>query len=403
VREAGVFLDGETLHALLVADLDALGAALRADPQLWLRQEVLAPHNARVAPYKRIARATLVESELPRTRLGKLKRHQLKAIADASASAGETAAPDAAEVPALARIAAHLERQCQRPVHAASRLDGDLGLDSLGRVELAAFLEQAFGVEVPEARLAGIETVGELAAFVAGGEPGGAATGASWSEILSAGEPSAMPRSGLLHRAIVYGSRAAVRLCFRTRARGQERLPNGPCILAPNHQSFFDGLFVTAHMRPRTVLRTLFYAKAKHVDRRWLRYVAERSNVVVANADVGFRRSLQTLAAALRRGQNVMIFPEGTRSADGALGAFKESYAILARELGVPVVPVVIDGAHRALPTGHLLPRLLRKVSVTYLEPLRPRADEALAAFNERVHDAIAAQLALGRGQQARG
>ena len=67
----------------------------------------------------------------------------------------------------------------------------------------------------------------------------------------------------------------------------------------------------------------------------------------------------------------------------------------------MPVVPVVIDGAHRVLPAGHWLPRLLGKVSVTYLEPLRPRAGEAIETFNQRVRDAVAAQLALGRGEQA--
>ena len=399
VREAGVFLDGDTLHALLVADSDRLGAG-NAEAHQWLWRDVLSPYNSKVAPYKRVARATLVASELPRTRLGKLKRHHLKAIAAANARVEEPGAQPATEDPALARIAAQLQRQCQRPVHAASRLDADLGLDSLGRVELAAFLEQAFGVQVTEAQLAAIETVGELACVVAGSERAGATAEMSWSEILSPAQPPQLPASGAWHRTIVYASRVAVRLYFRTRARGQNRLPAGPCILAPNHQSFFDGLFVTAHLRPRTVLRTLFYAKAKHVERGWLQYLAGRCNVVVANADEGFRRSLQTLAAALKSGRNVMIFPEGTRSADGTLGSFKESYAILARELDVPVVPVVIDGAHRALPAGHWLPRLLGKVSVTYLEPLRPRADEAVEAFNQRVRDAVAAQLALGRGQQ---
>lgn len=400
IREAGVFLDGDTLHAVVVADPERLSDSRGAGALDWLRRDVLAPYNAEVAPYRRVARATLATQELPRTRLGKLKRHLLPAIAAAHAPQRSEPTPVEAGSPALARIAAHLGRQGGRAVTAESRLDADLGLDSLGRVELAAFLEQAFGVSVPEARLAGLETVGELAAFVTRAEPSGESAGSTWAEILRPAQAPALPSSGLWHRAIVYVSRIGVRLYFRTRARGQDRLPAGPCILAPNHQSFFDGLFVTAHLRPRTALSTLFYAKAKHVDRRWLQYLASRCNVVVASADEGFRRSLQALAAALSRGQNVMIFPEGTRSIDGALGAFKESYAILARELGVPVVPVVIDGAHRALPAGRWLPRLLSRVSVTYLEPLRPRADEALEAFNQRVRDAIATQLAMGRGRQ---
>ena len=283
-------------------------------------------------------------------------------------------------------------------MRAGSRLEADLGLDSLGRVELAAFLESEFGVEAAEARLAELGTVAELARFVGAGRLAGDGSGPSWSEILAPERPPELPRSSGWHRAIVYASRGLVRACFRTRASGQERLPPWPCILASNHQSFLDGLFLTAHLPTASVLRSAFYAKAKHVDRGWLRFLAKRCNVVVASADEGFRRSLQKLAAALRRGDSVLIFPEGTRSPDGALGPFRESYAILARELDVPVVPVAIDGAQRALPSGHLLPRLLARVSISYLDPLRPAASETLEEFNRRVRDSIAAELARGRG-----
>jgi long-chain acyl-CoA synthetase len=213
--------------------------------------------------------------------------------------------------------------------------------------------------------------------------------------------PVTLPRSSAIHRALVYASRVLVRLYFRTRAQGLERIPAGPYILAPNHQRFFDGLFVVAHMRPRAVLRTLFCAKAKHVERLWLTPLAKRSNVVVMSAGEGLLQSLQALAAGLRRGDNVMIFREGTRSSDGSLGPFKESHAILAQELAVPVVPVVIDGAHRSLPTGRWLPRLLGRISVTYLDPVWPRVGESVATLNRRVRDMIEAQLAGGRAQES--
>jgi 1-acyl-sn-glycerol-3-phosphate acyltransferase len=67
------------------------------------------------------------------------------------------------------------------------------------------------------------------------------------------------------------------------------------------------------------------------------------------------------------------------------------------------VVPVVIDGAHRALPTGRWLPRLLGKISVTYLDPVWPRVGESVAALNQRVRDVIAAQLAFGRSRKSLG
>ena len=156
-------------------------------------------------------------------------------------------------------------------------------------------------------------------------------------------------------------------------------------------------------MRPRAVLRTLFYAKAKHVDRAWLKFLAGRSNVVVANADEGFRGSLQKLAAALQRGNNVMIFPEGTRSAGrrarALQGELRDPGARAAR-------PRRAGGDRRRAPRAARRPLAAAPAGegpVTYLEPLRPRADEAVETFNQRVRDAVAAQLALGRGQQPAG
>ena len=401
VREAGVFLDGETLHALVVPNWDGLPIADRGAAEEWLRREVLEPYNATVAPYKRVTRVTLAREELPRTRLGKLRRHQLAAIAGAiREAAAEPAAAVEPGDPTLAKIAAFLERQYRQPVRALSRLDADLGVDSLGRVELAAFLQQSFGVAIPEARLAEFATAGDLARFVAQYKTDkGDAPAFSWSEILKPARPPALPHSSLLHRLIVFVSDLFVRLAFRTESQGGDRLPEGPCIIAPNHQSLFDGMFVNAFMRKSAVWRTLYYAKAKHFGGAWKKFLADRSNVIVATPEEGILQSLQKVAAALRKGNNVVIFPEGTRSPGGTLGAFKESYAILARELNVPVVPVVIDGTHRVLPVGGWFPRLLGRVRVTYLEAVTPREGEPADRFNQRVRAMIEERLQGGRVQ----
>jgi len=391
VREAAVFLDGDALHALIVPNWQALPMTDRGAAETWLRREVLGPYNAGVSPYRRVARLTLTGEDLPRTRLGKLRRHLLRSIAERVAQAAtEPAQVEAAGDDALTRLAAFFQRLQQRPVQSGTRLEADLGIDSLGRVELSVFVERAFGIALPETRLAEFETVGDLARFVAQyKKDGDTPSEVSWADILHSKARQLLPRSSVYHRVLVHVSRVAVRVCFRIQARGSEHLPTEPFILAPNHQSYLDGLFVSAYMRPRAVLRTLFYAKERHVRNWWLKFLARRSNTIVMDPREGFLGSLQKLAAGLRRGNNLMIFPEGTRSRDGSLGTFKDSYAILARELGVPVVPVVIDGAHAVLPAGRRLPKFLRRISITYLDAVRPAADEPLATFNARVRTLI--------------
>jgi 1-acyl-sn-glycerol-3-phosphate acyltransferase len=102
----------------------------------------------------------------------------------------------------------------------------------------------------------------------------------------------------------------------------------------------------------------------------------------------------------LRRGSSVMIFPEGTRSTDGELKAFKHGAFTLATELGLPVVPIAIDGTRDALPKHGLkldhpwgLP-----VRVRVLPPVSAAQGESAQQLMDRVRAQIAAELARLRG-----
>ncbi len=67
-----------------------------------------------------------------------------------------------------------------------------------------------------------------------------------------------------------------------------------------------------------------------------------------------------------------MVFPEGTRTKNGQLGAFKPTFAILSCELNIPVVPVVIRSAFEAMPTGSVVPKPFKKMNLRFLPPVYP-------------------------------
>jgi long-chain acyl-CoA synthetase len=92
----------------------------------------------------------------------------------------------------------------------------------------------------------------------------------------------------------------------------------------------------------------------------------------VVDIHSGLKDSIQKLAEVLKKGKNVMIFPEGTRSKDGTLGDFKKLFAILSKELNVPVIPVTINGAFQALPSGSIFPKPFQPISVTFQQPIFP-------------------------------
>lgn len=117
---------------------------------------------------------------------------------------------------------------------------------------------------------------------------------------------------------------------------------------------------------------TYFYAKEKHVRKKWIKYLADRHNVIVMDINKDLKLSLQKMAEVLKKGKNLIIFPEGTRTRDGRVGTFKKTFAILSRELNVPVVPVAIQGAYSALPKGSIIPRPRKHIRVRFLKPVYP-------------------------------
>ena len=94
------------------------------------------------------------------------------------------------------------------------------------------------------------------------------------------------------------------------------------------------------------------------------------------------------MAAALKAGKKVIIFPEGTRTKDGKVGEFKKTFAILSTILNVPVVPVSIVGADKALPIGSKLPRFWAKVTVKFL-PVQYPEGQTVESLSRNVRNTI--------------
>ena len=87
-------------------------------------------------------------------------------------------------------------------------------------------------------------------------------------------------------------------------------------------------------------------------------------------------KSLADAAQRIRDGASVLIFPEGTRSRDGEIGAFKKGGFVLTVDAGVPIVPIIIYGTRAIMTKGSLL----LKPGDAYMEILPPIASSALGA-----------------------
>ena len=175
-----------------------------------------------------------------------------------------------------------------------------------------------------------------------------------------------------------------VKLIWRFRIAGKEHIPqDGPCVIAPNHKSFYDSFFVGL-ATPRHVR---FMAKQELFEGRSARLLSALGAFPVKRGEAD-PEALETARMVLRDGGVLALFPEGTSHRDpDALRAPRRGAARLAIEAGAPIVPCAISGTERLF-AGYL-PRPVR-VQVAFAAPI-PAAD--LEATPEAAADLIENQV----------
>jgi 1-acyl-sn-glycerol-3-phosphate acyltransferase len=164
-----------------------------------------------------------------------------------------------------------------------------------------------------------------------------------------------------------------LKLLFRPWVEGMENLPvEGPAILASNHLSFSDSIFLPL-MAPR---RITFLAKADYFTGRGLKGFLTKGFMKGAGQVPIDRSGGRASEAALKTGMRILgdgellgIYPEGTRSPDARLYRGKTGIARMALEAGVPVIPVAMINTFDIQPPGKILPRIMR-VGIRIGEPL---------------------------------
>lgn len=163
----------------------------------------------------------------------------------------------------------------------------------------------------------------------------------------------------------------AVRAAYDIRTDGIHHVPTiGPVILAPNHRSFMDSVFL-----PAVVSRPVsFMAKAEYFDKRvtaWMFRVTEQIPVR-RGSPAGARQALAAARVVLDAGGAIGIYPEGTRSRDGRLLRGTLGPARLSLASNAPIIPVGLIGTGDVQAPGQRLPRLGKRITIRFGEPLWP-------------------------------
>ncbi|MBI4476184.1 MAG: AMP-binding protein [Acidobacteria bacterium] len=377
----------ERAHAVLVLEPDAPAA-----------DDLVRDANRQLADHQRIRSVSVWPGgSLPRTEgTKKLKRREIKTWVTEGGRPPARDTQAGGLAPLLARYAGH------RPVSATTTLQ-ELGLSSLERVELMVALEDSLQKSVDEAAFSEARTIGELQALV--------------ERPVSAEGP---PREqfefpGWNRHPIVRWIRAAslatwilpiARVFAHVRVHGLRHLEGfeGGVIFASNHQSHMDTPVVLIALprrhryRVSTAMAKEFF-KAHFFPEQFTRrqWFTNSLNYYLAafffyafpipQREAGARQTLQYIGELVSEGSSILIYPEGERAATGHIKSFRPGVGMIAAKLGVPVVPVCLEGVDRVL---HPRWKMAKPgtVHVTFGAPLELRGED-YAASAKRVEEAV--------------
>jgi long-chain acyl-CoA synthetase len=387
VKEAAVIQNGDMLMGIIVPNEAWARNLSDEEVEIALKKEVIGPYNLTVTNYKKLMSIYVYRGDLPRTKLDKLQRFKLKDILKSKGESVKSKVESAEEMSNEMRILKeYIESEKRMVVHADDHLETDLAFDSLDKVGLQGFIEQTFGVDVQPEMMTTLRSVAEK---VEQGKTHIDVNKMDWHEMLLANNSSLeLPSTSVLYPLHAKLFKVFLKLNNRLKIVGEKNVPRkGPVIIAPNHQSFLDGGIVAAGLSSKILKNSYFFATEEHVKHPLVKSLAKRNNVIVMEKS-NLKNSILKLSEVLKKGKNVIIFPEGSRSYDGEMVPFKKTFAILSKELNVPVVPVCIRGAYDVLPRGSRWIKS-KKIEVEYLPPLMPEDGDTYDSVSDKVKESI--------------
>ena len=380
IKEIAVTEYKEQLLAIIYPDFQQIEAKKIVNIKDAIKWEVIDKYNVTAPNYKKIHDIKIVKKELPKTRIGKIRRFMLKdLIEDKDDVIEQKEEKKAIVVPPEMKekfdiINKYIDERYHKAIDLDSHIELDLGFDSLDIVEFMNFLNETFGINLVEQDFVENKTISAIIKLVnekAGKFVEKVDKNENLKKIIESDSDVKLPKDARYAKFLRVILGPFFRFYFKYKCIDKEKMKDGAGIIVGNHQSYLDGFMVNNVFTTKEMNDNYYIATALHFKSKTMKYLANHGNIILVDANRNLKNTLQAAAKVLKNNKKLIIFPEGARTRDGQLHEFKKTFAILAKDLNVPIYPFVLKGAYEAFPYNKKFPKR-NNVSVQFLERIEP-------------------------------
>lgn len=380
IKEIAVTEYKEQLLAIIYPDFQQIEAKKIVNIKDAIKWEVIDKYNVTAPNYKKIHDIKIVKKELPKTRIGKIRRFMLKdLIEDKDDVIEQKEEKKAIVVPPEMKekfdiINKYIDERYHKAIDLDSHIELDLGFDSLDIVEFMNFLNETFGINLGEQDFVENKTISAIIKLVnekAGKFVEKVDKNENLKKIIERDSDVKLPKDAKYAKFLRVVLGPFFRFYFKYKCIDKENIKDGAGIIVGNHQSYLDGFMVNNVFTTKEMNDNYYIATALHFKSKTMKYLANHGNIILVDANRNLKNTLQAAAKVLKNNKKLIIFPEGARTRDGQLHEFKKTFAILAKDLNVPIYPFVLKGAYEAFPYNKKFPKR-NNVSVQFLERIEP-------------------------------
>lgn len=380
IKEIAVTEYKEQLLAIIYPDFQQIEAKKIVNIKDAIKWEVIDKYNVTAPNYKKIHDIKIVKKELPKTRIGKIRRFMLKdLIEDKDDVIEQKEEKKAIVVPPEMKekfdiINKYIDERYHKAIDLDSHIELDLGFDSLDIVEFMNFLNETFGINLVEQDFVENKTISAIIKLVnekAGKFIEKVDKNENLKKIIESDSDVKLPKDARYAKFLRVILGPFFRFYFKYKCIDKENIKDGAGIIVGNHQSYLDGFMVNNVFTTKEMNDNYYIATALHFKSKTMKYLANHGNIILVDANRNLKNTLQAAAKVLKNNKKLIIFPEGARTRDGQLHEFKKTFAILAKDLNVPIYPFVLKGAYEAFPYNKKFPKR-NNVSVQFLERIEP-------------------------------